>query len=60
VAILVLPKDRVIYSVAHYKDGQVVRVVRYVAYQPGLAPDMRLFSRPDGIRFAEPRPRASR
>jgi hypothetical protein len=60
VAILVLPKDRVIYSVSHYKDGQVVRVVRYVAYQPGLALDTRLFSRPDGIRFAEPPPRAAR
>jgi len=46
--------------VAHYKAGKVVRVVRYVEYQQGLAPDTRLFSRPDGIQFAAPRPRASR
>ena len=60
VTILVHPKDRGIYAVAHYKDGKVVRVVRYVEYQAGLAPDTRLFSRPDGIQFAAPRPRASR
>jgi hypothetical protein len=35
-------------------------VVRYVEYQAGLASDTRLFSRPDGIQFAAPRPRASR
>jgi len=46
--------------VAYYKAGKVVRVVRYVEYQAGLAPDTRLFSRPDGIQFAAPRPRASR
>ncbi|HEY4912148.1 MAG TPA: hypothetical protein VIJ73_21735, partial [Methylomirabilota bacterium] len=60
VAILVHPKDRGIYAVAHYKAGKIVRVVRYVEYQPGLALDARLFSRPDGIQFAAPRPRASR
>jgi hypothetical protein len=57
---LVHPKDRVVYAVAHYKAGKIVRVVRYVEYQGGLAPDTRLFSRPDGIQFAAPRPRASR
>jgi len=60
VAILVHPKDRGIYAVAHYKAGKIVRVVRYVEYQQGLAPHARLFSRPDGIQFAAPRPRASR
>src|SRR2546427_390751 len=58
--LLVHPKDRVVYAVAHYKAGKVVRVVRYVEYQAGLASDTRLFSRPDGIQFAAPRPRASR
>ena len=59
-AILVHPADRVVFAVAHFKADKVVRVVRYVEYQAGLAPDTRLFSRPDGIQFAAPRPRASR
>jgi hypothetical protein len=60
VEILVQAKDRMVHAVAHYKAGKVVRVVRYVEYQTGLAPDARLFSRPDGIQFATSRSRASR
>jgi hypothetical protein len=60
VEILVKVRDRMVHAVAHYKGGTVVRVVRYVEYQTGLAPDARLFSRPDGIQFAAARSRASR
>jgi hypothetical protein len=38
------------------ENGKVVRLLKYVEYDSGLAPDMKLFEKPSDIEFAEKTP----